>query len=76
LIAAEKKSHVSRIFNISRDTIGPMVNRRKATGSVKALQGYQRGHSHRIKDWEEFHAFANNTATRPKRKWRNSGLGR
>jgi transposase len=54
----EKKSHVSRIFNISRDTIDRWLNRRKATGSVKALQGYQRGHSHRIKDWEEFHAFA------------------
>lgn len=54
----EKKSHVSRIFNISRDTIDRWLNRRKATGSVKALQGYQRGHSHRIQDWEKFHAFA------------------
>lgn len=54
----EKKSHVSRMFNISRDTIDRWLNRRKATGSVKAAQGYQRGHSHRIKDWEEFHAFA------------------
>jgi transposase len=54
----EKKSHVSRMFNISRDTIDRWLNRRKATGSVKAVQGYQRGHSHRIKDWEEFHAFA------------------
>lgn len=54
----EKKSHVSRMFNISRDTIDRWLNRRKTTGSVKALQGYQRGHSHRIQDWEEFHAFA------------------
>ena len=54
----EKKSHVSRMFNISRDTIDRWLNRRKETGSVKAVQGYQRGHSHCIKDWEEFHAFA------------------
>jgi transposase len=54
----EKKSHVSRMFNISRDTIDRWLNRRKATGSVKAVQGYQQGHSHRIKDWEEFRAFA------------------
>ena len=54
----EKKSQVSRMFNISRDTIDRWLNRRRATGSVKAVQGYQRGHSHRIKDWEEFHAFA------------------
>lgn len=54
----DKKSHVSRMFNISRDTIDRWLNRRRATGSVKAVQGYQRGHSHRIKDGEEFHAFA------------------
>ena len=54
----EKKSHVSRMFNISRDTIDRWLNRRKAAGSVEAVQGYQRGHTHRIKDWEEFRAFA------------------
>lgn len=54
----EKKSQVSRMFNISRDTIDRWLKRRKATGSVEAEQGYQRGHSHRIKDWEEFRAFA------------------
>ena len=54
----EKKSHVSRMFNISRDTIDRWLNRRETKGSVQAVQGYQRGHSHRIKDWEEFRAFA------------------
>jgi len=44
----EKKSHVSQMFNISRDTINRWLNRRDATGNVQAAQGYQRGHSHRI----------------------------
>lgn len=54
----EKKSHISQMFNISRDTIERWLKRRLATGSVQACQGYQRGHSHRIKDWDEFRAFA------------------
>lgn len=54
----EKKSHVSRMFNISRDTIDRWWKRRLATGSVQAARGYQRGHSHRINDWKEFRAFA------------------
>ncbi len=54
----EKKSHVSRMFNISRDTIDRWLKRRDTTGSVEATMGYQRGHSHRIQDWEEFRAFA------------------
>ena len=54
----EKKSHVSRMFNISRDTIDRWLERREKTGNVKAAQAYQRGHSHRIKNWDEFRAFA------------------
>jgi transposase len=54
----EKKSQVSRMFNISRDTIDRWLNRRDLTGSIQAVQGYQSGHSQRIKDWEEFRGFA------------------
>jgi len=55
----EKKSQVSRMFNISRDTtIDRWLKRCDSTGSVKAASGYQRGHSHRIKDWDAFRAFA------------------
>jgi len=54
----EKKSQVSQMFNISRDTIDRWLNRRDANGSVQAAQGYQRGHSHRISDWDEFRSFA------------------
>lgn len=54
----EKKSHISQMFNISRDTIDRWLKRRDATGRVQAAQGYQRGHSHRISDWDEFRAFS------------------
>jgi transposase len=54
----ERKSHVSQMFNLSRDTIDRWLQRRQTTGSVKAAQGYQQGHSHRVKDWQEFRAFA------------------
>ncbi len=54
----EQKSHVSEIFSISRDTIDRWLKRRDVTGTIQAAQGYQRGHSHRIRNWEEFRAFA------------------
>lgn len=54
----EKKSQVSQMFNISRDTIDRWLKRRDATGCVQAAQGYQKGHSHCISDWDEFRSFA------------------
>jgi transposase len=54
----ERKSHISQMFNISRDTLDRWLKRRETTGSVKAAQGYQQGHSHRVKDWQAFRAFA------------------
>ena len=54
----ERKSHISQMFNISRDTLDRWLKRREMTGSVNAAQGYQQGHSHRIKDWQAFRAFA------------------
>ena len=51
------KSEVITMFNISRDSLDRWLKRRSDTGSVAAVQGYQRGHSHRIVDWEGFRAF-------------------
>jgi transposase len=51
------KSEVITMFNISRDSLDRWLNRRLETGSVAAVQGYQRGHSHRIVDWERFRTF-------------------
>jgi transposase len=51
------KSEVITMFNISRDSLDRWLKRRSATGSLAATVGYQRGHSHRIVDWETFRAF-------------------
>lgn len=51
------KSEVITMFHISRDSLDRWLKRRSATGSLAATAGYQRGHSHRIVDWESFRAF-------------------
>lgn len=51
------KHEVIQIFNISRDSLDRWLKRRAETGSLAATQGYHRGHSHRIEDWQAFRAF-------------------
>ena len=53
-----RKSHVSRLFNISRNTIDLWLKRRKQTGSLSAIVDYRRGPQGKIKDLEQFRAFA------------------
>jgi len=72
----EKKSHVSRMFNISRDTIDRWLQRRQKTGNAKAAQAYQRGHSHRIKNWDEFRAFADKHGDKTQAEMANCSLER
>jgi transposase len=47
----------SRTFGLHRDTIVAWLARRDATGDVQAKGGYQRGHSPKITDSEQFQAF-------------------
>jgi transposase len=51
------KSEVIMMFHISRDSLDRWLKRRSDTGSLAGTVGYQRGHSHRIVDWETFRAF-------------------
>jgi transposase len=53
-----RKSHVSRLFNVSRNTIDLWLKRREATGSVSAIRAYRRGPQGKIADLEQFRAFA------------------
>lgn len=48
-----------KIFKVSRRVIYEWLELRKATGSLAPKAGYQKGHSHKITDWEKFKAFAN-----------------
>ena len=52
------KSQVSRMFNISRNTIDLWLKRREETGSCSAIRHYRRGPQGKIADLEQFRAFA------------------
>lgn len=53
----ERKSQVCRMFNISRNTLDLWLKRRDSPDGIAASQSYQRGHSHKITDWQKFRAF-------------------
>lgn len=53
----ERKSHVCRTLNISRNTLDQWLKRREEKGSL-APQEYRRGPKPKINDLEAFKAFA------------------
>ncbi len=53
-----KKSQVSQLFNISRNTINLWLKRKAETGDYQALANQPPGNNHKITDWEKFHEFA------------------
>uniref|UniRef100_UPI00313BB352 IS630 transposase-related protein n=1 Tax=Rickettsia endosymbiont of Urophora cardui TaxID=3066265 RepID=UPI00313BB352 len=50
-------SKVSKLFNVSRDTIYKWKKLKDKQGTLEAATGYQKGHSHEIKDSEFFKEF-------------------
>jgi transposase len=54
----EKKSHVCRMLNISRNTLNLWLKAREERGSVGAKRNYRRGPLPKIPDLENFRAFA------------------
>lgn len=53
-----KKSEVSQLFNLSRNTIDLWLKRKAATGDVQAKQRQTASPRQKITDWEKFRAFA------------------
>jgi len=53
----ERKTDVSRMLHISRNTLDLWLKRKKQTGNCQAMTGYQRGNRHKITDWERFREF-------------------
>lgn len=49
---------VCKDFGISRSAVQSWKKLHKIKGSVEAKSNYQKGHSHKIKDLDEFKAFA------------------
>ena len=53
-----KKSEVSQLFNISRNTIDLWWKRQAETGDYQALPNQPPGNNNKIADWEKFRDFA------------------
>jgi transposase len=53
-----KKSEVSQLFNISRNTIDLWLKRQAETRDYQALPNQPLGNNNKIADWEKFRAFA------------------
>ncbi|MFO1350606.1 MAG: IS630 family transposase [Gammaproteobacteria bacterium] len=54
----ERPSAVAQLLGISRNTLNLWRQQHAQSGSYAPKRGYQRGHSAKITDWEEFRAFA------------------
>jgi transposase len=52
-----KKSEVSQLFNISRNTINLWLRRLAVTGDFQPLPNHPPGNNHKITDWERFRDF-------------------
>jgi transposase len=70
------KIEVARMFNISRNTLDLWLKREHQTGDCNAVTGYQRGHGHKITDWQRFREFVkrhgDKTQTEMARLWGDS----
>jgi transposase len=56
----ERKSHISRMFGISRNTLDIWLKRQETTGKIGAIRDYHRGPRPKIDDLEAFRVFAQN----------------
>ena len=69
----EKKSHVSKLFHISRNTLDLWLKQRAQTGSVAPKTPVKKGPDPKIKDWEAFQRFAEDhghlTAQKMAQQW-------
>ncbi len=53
----EHKIDVSRMLNISRNTLDLWLKREEQTGDCQAITHYQQGCRHKITDWKRFCEF-------------------
>lgn len=53
----ERKTDISKMFGISRNTLDLWLKREAETGDCRAVTHYQQGCRHKITDWERFGAF-------------------
>ena len=53
----ERKTDVSQMFHISRNTLDLWLKRAEQTGECSAMRNYQQGCKHKITDWQRFREF-------------------
>ncbi len=53
----ERKTDVSRMMNISRNTLDLWLKRKEQEGNCQAITNYQQGCRHKIRDWQKFREF-------------------
>jgi len=53
----ERKIDVSRMLNISRNTLDLWLKRQEHQGNCRAIRHYQQGCRHKITDWQRFSEF-------------------
>jgi len=61
IAAIDKGMHIDKAkkrFSVCKKTIYNWLNLRKKTNTLMPRKGYQRGHSHKITDLEQFKKFA------------------
>lgn len=63
-----KKTQVSKIFKISRNTINLWMKRREETGDYQAKTGYQKGYDAKITDLNKFREFAQNNGSQTQKE--------
>ena len=54
----ERKTDVSRMLHISRNTLDLWLKRQEHQGNCRAITHFQKGCRHKITDWDRFRAFA------------------
>ncbi len=53
----ERKTDVSRMLHISRNTLDLWLKRQQHQGNCRAIRHYQQGCRHKITDWQRFSEF-------------------
>lgn len=58
--AGMKKVTVCEVFSICKQTVNNWLKLSEKNGDLRPITGFQKGHSHGIKDLNEFREFVNN----------------
>ena len=53
----ERKTDVSQMLNISRNTLDLWLKRKEIVGNYRAITDYQQGCRHKITEWQKFREF-------------------